>query len=98
MRQKSINSIKPPMNDKLSPKIFSVFGHQMPQSVACALLNIFARPQSSFSLLPRLAAPKQLPLDCLFFFEQIVAVADDIVAAQSPTRSAPLPGSLSQAI
>jgi hypothetical protein len=44
-----------------------------------------------------LAAPKQLPLDCLFFFEQIVALADDIVAAESPAK-APLPGSRSQAI
>jgi hypothetical protein len=35
------------------------------------------------SSLPRLAAPKQLPLDCLFFFEQIVALADDLLAARA---------------
>ena len=45
-----------------------------------------------------MAAPKQLPLDCLFFFEQIVALADDIVAARADAANAPLPGSRSQAI
>src|SRR5947207_14618276 len=33
--------------------------------------------------LPRFAPPKQLPLDCLFFFEQIVALADDRLAARA---------------